>query len=330
VNFTGPKHFDEVSIVKAFEGRDCIPIVREAMIALSAGQTLQLPRAIIGMGPRRIFAVMPGALGLRDYFGAKLVSVFPNPSHPERTLHQGLVVLFDAEDGRPICTADAGALTQMRTAAATAVATDALSRPDSEVLTLLGCGHQAHAHVEAISKLRDLRRIIVWGRSVERARQFAERVSEQLALNIEVEPSAAAAVAEADIVCTLTSAAEPILEGSWLRPGAHVNLVGSSVPSAAEADEAVVVASRYFVESRENAGLGASEFLRAKASGAIGDDHIAAEIGEVLAGAKPGRRSNSEITVYKSLGHVVQDLAVAAAVYEHYRAEPEIGPGAAR
>ena len=325
MNFDGPIHFDEASVVNAFEGRSCVPIVREAMVTLSAGQTLQLPRTIIGMGPRRVFALMPGALGLRDYFGAKLVSVFPNPSHPERTLHQGLVVLFDAEDGRPICTADAGAVTLIRTAAASAVATEALSRPDSEVLTLLGCGHQAYAHVEAISKLRDLRRIIVWGRSVERAQQFAERVSEQLGLKVEVQLSAAAAVADADIVCTLTSAAEPILEGAWLRAGAHVNLVGSSGPAAAEADEAVVLASRYFVESRENAGLAASEFMRAKAAGAIGDDHIVAEIGEVLAGSKPGRRSSSEITVYKSLGHVVQDLAVAAAVYEHYCAEQATG-----
>jgi ornithine cyclodeaminase len=307
---------DKQAVLEGLSLADCMAAVRTAMIALSAGETRQLPRTMIPVGTRKTFAQMPGALGLDDYFGAKLVSVFGDPERPGRTAHHGVVVLFEGESGHPVLIADAGAVTQVRTAAATAVATDALAGPDAAALALIGCGHQASAHLEAISQVRPLDRIMVWGRNLRRAQDFAEAEGARLGLQVEAIADARTAAAEADIVCTLTSSLEPVLQGAWLRPGTHVNLVGSSGPATVEADHEVLTRGRYFVESRDTALAAASELIRAKDASLIGDDHISAEIGEVLSGKAEGRRSADEITVYKSLGHSVQDLAAAAFLYE--------------
>jgi ornithine cyclodeaminase/alanine dehydrogenase-like protein (mu-crystallin family) len=163
--------------------------------------------------------------------------------------------------------------------------------------------------------VRDLETIIVWGRSAERARAFAERNQSQFPIPISVAPSVAEAVADADIICTVTSATEPVLHGAWVSRGAHLNVVGSGYAGPAEVDNDLVVRSRFIVDSREGILRQGAEFLRAKEAGLIGDDHIVAEIGQVLAGEIEGRRSPDEITVYKSIGHVVQDLASAWALY---------------
>lgn len=292
-----------------------IPIVREAMIAFSKGVTRQHLRSIIPLAHGRAFGIMPGAMGEAAPFGAKLISVFPENFAKGRQSHQGLVVLFEPETGAPVCVVHAGEVTAIRTAAASAVATDALARPGARRLAILGYGEQAAAHARAIAKVRDIERIGVWGRSPERAAAFAERISGELGLPVTPSPDVERLVDDADIVCTVTAAREPILKGAWVRPGAHVNLVGSSVAGPVEVDDDLVVRSRFIADSREGVLAQGAEFLKAKAAGLIGDDHIAAEIGEVLAGEIPGRRSSDEITVYKSLGHVVQDLATAWALY---------------
>ncbi|HMP63344.1 MAG TPA: ornithine cyclodeaminase family protein [Phenylobacterium sp.] len=293
----------------------CIPLVRQAMIALSRGETRQLLRTIIPLGEGRAFGIMPGALGERAVFGAKLVSVYPENFAQGRQSHQGLVVLFDGETGRPICVAHAGEITAIRTAAASAVATDALARPEASQLALLGYGEQAYTHACALSKVRRLEALSVWGRSPERAQAFARRITEDLGLPCEARPTAQAAVAQADMVCTVTNAAEPILKGAWLAPGTHVNLVGSSYAGPSEADVDLVAAARFIADSREGVLAQGAEFLNAKAAGLVDNDHVVGEIGQVLAGDLPGRQSPDQITVYKSLGHVVQDLAAAEALY---------------
>jgi ornithine cyclodeaminase/alanine dehydrogenase-like protein (mu-crystallin family) len=293
----------------------CIPIVREAMIAFSSGETKQLLRSIIPLSEGRLFGVMPGALGAHAPFGAKLLSVFHGNFARGVQSHQGLVILFDPETGAPVCAAHAGEITAIRTAAASAVATDALARKDACRLTLLGYGEQAATHARAISKVRALESIVVWGRSLERAQSFAERMQDELKVPVAAANSAEQAVADAEIICTLTSAHEPILQGRWVKPGTHVNVVGSSYAGPAEVDDDLVVRSRFIADSREGVLQQGGEFLRAKAAGLIGDEHIVAEIGQVLAGEIEGRRSAEEITIYKSLGHVVQDLASAWALY---------------
>jgi ornithine cyclodeaminase len=289
--------------------------VRDAMIALSKGETKQLLRSIIPLSEGRLLGIMPGALGSHSIFGAKLISVFHENFARGVPSHQGLIVLFDPESGAPVCVVDAGEVTAIRTAAASAVATDALARKDASRLALLGYGEQASTHARAIGMVRNLESIVVWGRSLQRAQAFAERTAAELAVPVAAVESVKQAVAEADMICTVTSAAEPILRGAWVRPGTHLNLVGSSHAGPAEVDNELVVRSRFIADSRDGVLQQGGEFLRAKAAGLVSDEHIVAEIGQVLMGEVEGRRSAEEITVYKSLGHIVQDLASAAALY---------------
>lgn len=292
----------------------CIPIVREAMIAFSKGETKQLLRAILPLGDGRLFGSMPGGLGGRKVFGAKLISVFPENFEKGVQSHQGVVVLFDGESGAPVCIAHAGEITAIRTAAASAVATDALARKNASRLAILGYGEQARTHARAVAKVRPLEAITVWGRSAERAQTYAEEMQAELGLPVIPAPSARVCVVDADIICTLTAAKEPILEGQWLRPGAHVNIVGSSYAGPVEVDNDLVERARFIADSREGVLAQGAEFLRAKEAGLVGDEHVAGEIGQVLAGAIEGRQSDDQITAYKSLGLIVQDLASAWAL----------------
>ncbi|MFI4973829.1 MAG: ornithine cyclodeaminase family protein [Caulobacterales bacterium] len=309
------RFIDREEVARRLTYEVCIPIVREAMIAFSKGETLQLLRSIIPLGEGRAFGVMPGALGARAPFGAKLISVFPENFAKGTQSHQGLVVLFDPDSGAAVCVVHAGEITAIRTAAASAVATDALARPEAARMAILGYGEQAATHARAIGKVRALHSITVWGRSPERAEAFAARMASELDLPVIAMPNPRLAVADADIICTVTAAREPILMGEWVRPGTHVNLVGSSGLGPVEVDNDFVVRSRFVADSREGVLRQGAEFAAAKAAGLIDDDHIVAEIGQVLAGDVAGRRSPEEITAYKSLGHVVQDLASAWALY---------------
>ncbi|MDB5432219.1 MAG: Ornithine cyclodeaminase [Caulobacter sp.] len=309
------RFIDREEVARRLTYELCIPIVREAMIAFSRGETRQPLREIVPLADGRLFGVMPGAMSGRGVFGAKLISVFPDNFAKGVQSHQGLVILFDPASGAPVCVVHAGEVTAIRTAAASAVATDALARREASRLAILGYGEQAATHARALKQVRPLEAITVWGRSAERAAAFAVKMTTELGLPVSAAPDVETAVAGADIICTVTGAAEPILMGRWVAPGTHVNLVGSSFAGPAEADNDLVARSRFIADSRAGVLAQGAEFLRAKAAGLVGDDHIVGEIGEVLAGTVAGRRSAEEITVYKSLGHVAQDLASAWALY---------------
>ena len=310
------RYIDRDEVAQRLTYEVCIPIVRKAMIAFSKGQTKQLLRSLLPLSEGRIFGIMPGAMGANAPFGAKLISVFHDNFAKGIQSHQGVVVLFDPESGAPVCMVHAGEITAIRTAAASAVATDALARRDARRLALLGYGEQAATHARAIGKVRRIESVAVWGRSMDRAKAFAGKMQAELGIPVSAIPTVREAVAEADIICTLTASHDPILKVEWVRPGTHVNAVGSSYAGPAEIDNDLVVRSRFIADSREGVLQQGGEFLRAKQAGLIGDDHIAGEIGQVLAGDLAGRRSDEEITVYKSLGHVVQDLATAWALYK--------------
>ncbi len=300
----------------------CIPIVREAMIAFSGGETRQLLRSLIPLAGGRVFGIMPGAMGASAAYGAKLISVYPDNFDRGLPSHQGLVILFEPETGAPVCVADATAITAIRTAAASAVATQALARTDARRLAILGYGEQAATHARAIARVRDLESITIWGRSPERAAALAAKIGKELGVGAKAAADVQAAVADADIICTVTAAREPILMGAWVARGTHVNVVGSGFAGPSEVDNDLVVRSRFVADSREGVLAQGAEFLNAKAAGLVGDEHIVAEIGQVLAGEVAGRRTAEEITVYKSLGHVVQDLASAWALYADGGAPP--------
>lgn len=288
---------------------DCIPLMREAMIALSTGRTRQALRQIVDLGDGDAFGSMPGAM-LDGVFGAKLVSVFPGNAALGLMSHQGVVVLFDRNSGEPTAIVEAGELTAIRTAAASAAATDALARREAHTLAILGTGEQARRHLAAVQLVRPIEHVTIWGRSAEKAKAFAAEAGAEAVDSVE------AAVRDADIVCTTTASSEPILAGRWLKAGAHVNLVGSSRAGPVEADNDLVVGARFFADHREGVLAQGAEFLAAKAAGLVGDDHVVGEIGEVFAGTLAGRQDDDQLTVYKSLGSIVQDLAAAAFVVE--------------
>jgi ornithine cyclodeaminase len=293
-----------------------IPIVREAMIAFSTGQTRQLLRSIIPLAEGRMFGLMPGAMGADAPFGAKVISVYPENFAKGRQSHQGLIVLFDPELGAPACVVHAGEVTAIRTAAASAAATDALARPDARRLALLGYGEQAATHARAIAKVRPLEQITVWGRSFDRAQAFAASIGEELGVPATAFAEAKDAVAQADIICTVSAAKEPILKGAWVAPGTHVNVVGSSYAGPVEIDDELVVRARFIADSREGVLAQGAEYLKAREAGLIDERHVVGEIGQVFAGELEGRQNPFQVTIYKSLGHVVQDLASAWALFK--------------
>jgi ornithine cyclodeaminase/alanine dehydrogenase-like protein (mu-crystallin family) len=311
------RFIDRDEVARRLTYEVCIPLVRDAMIAFSRGETKQTLRTIIPLGDGRMFGIMPGAMGEHKVFGAKLLTVFPENTAKGRQSHGGLVILFDPKTGDPLCGVHAGEVTAIRTAAASAVATDALARKDARHLVILGSGEQASTHARAINKVRKLESIIIWGRSPDRSRAVAEKLQAELQIPSSASASVKEAVASADIICTVSAASYPILKGEWVPPGTHVNVVGSSYAGPAEVDNDLVARSRFIADSREGVLKQGAEFLRAKAAGLVGDEHMAGEIGEVLAGTIPGRHSEDEITIYKSLGHIVQDLASAWWLYQN-------------
>ncbi|WP_256926736.1 ornithine cyclodeaminase family protein [Sphingomonas sp. TZW2008] len=281
-----------------------VPLMRDAMIALSAGATKQLLRGIIDLNGEDAFGVMPGALDSGG-FGAKLVSVFPGNVARGGMAHQGLVVMFDPGTGAPAAVVDAGELTAIRTAAASAAATIALARPEADHLAILGTGEQARRHIDAIRATRTVRRLTIWGRDSKRAAKLAEETGGEASFSVRE------AVADADIICTVTAAADPILSAMDVRPGTHINAVGSSRAGPAEIANDLVIHARFFADHRAGVLAQGAEFLRAKAAGLIDDAHVLGEIGEVFAGTLAGRISSDDVTIYKSLGSIVQDLACA-------------------
>jgi ornithine cyclodeaminase len=283
-----------------------------------------------------LLVVMPGMLGgvaldgpgggRGDWIaGVKVLTVVPeNHLHGEES-HQGMLLLFEAERGRPLALLDASAVTAIRTAAASAVATRALARPDAGDLAILGSGTQARSHLDAVRCVRSLRRIRVWSRRPESVRRFAAEESERTGLTVEPMSSARLAVEGADLICTVTAATQPVIERSWLSPGAHINAVGACTPNARELDAATVASSRLFVDRRESALAEAGDFLLARGEGQVTDDHILGELGDVLEGTVPGRRTEDEITLFKSLGIAVEDLAAGAHVYRKALAAGRVG-----
>ena len=303
--------FDAAQVEALLDYPGCIAAMHQAMIALSTGEREQPLRTIWPLGDGDMWGIMPGDLAALSTFGAKLVSVFGDPGRPGRTRHQGVVVAFDGVTGAVSCIADAEPITMIRTACATAVATDALARKDAEVLAIFGCGVQAEAHLRAVPLVRKFREILVWGRSPEKAQGLAEAMSGQIGQTITAVADGADAAARADVICTVSSSREPILLNDWVRPGTHINLVGSSMLGPAEVDAALVARARYVADYRPGALAQGAELAAARDAGLVDDAHVIGEIGEVLAGRLRARENDEQITIYKSLGHVAQDLAAA-------------------
>jgi ornithine cyclodeaminase/alanine dehydrogenase-like protein (mu-crystallin family) len=282
------------------------------------GSYLPLRSVMIPPGAAGFMGLMPGWRdahgGMAAAFALKAVCIMPG--NPARGLdaHQGTVTLFDGQTGEPTAILDAAAITQVRTAAVTAVATATLARHDARTLAIIGAGTQGKAHLRALAGVREFAEVRVYAPTAAHAREVADG-GEQAGLGaaqVIVAESAEAAVTGADVVVTATSSREPVLRRDWLAPGAHVNGVGASSPQNRELDTATVAASALFCDSRESLRNEAGEFRLAIEEGLItGEEHVRAELGEVLAGTAPGRRDDSELTLFRSLGLAVEDLAAA-------------------
>ena len=304
---------------------DCVEVVESAMRSVSAGGTVMPLRQIMRLPEGNgALGTMPGYLDDPECFGIKLLSLFPGNPAAGLSSHLGLYMLCEAAHGRPVALLEASALTAIRTAAASVVATRALARVDSSVLAIIGTGEEAHSHVEAFHAVRPFQRVVLWGRSAEAAGRLADRARSLGIDDVRIVRDVPQALAEADVVCTVTASPNPLLNGADVRPGTHLCLVGASIPSTREVDDACVAMSRFYVDYRASAMAQAGELLHAISAGVVTESHVVGEIGEVLAGTRPGRRSDAEVTVYKSLGVAAQDLAAAALVY---RRAVELGVG---
>jgi ornithine cyclodeaminase/alanine dehydrogenase-like protein (mu-crystallin family) len=308
-------------VLAALRPRPCAEAMAAVLAGHARGETFMPLRSVM-MPPDApgFMGLMPGwsrgrGDGTGDITGAfALKAVCIMPGNPARGLdaHQGLVTLFDGETGVPTAILDASAVTAVRTAAVTAVATGALARPDAATLAVLGAGTQARAHLRALAGVRAFERVRVHAPTTAHAEDVAAEASAAGLAGVTVAASAQEALRDADVVVTVTSAREPVLRREWLKPGAHLNAVGASSPQNREIDTATVAASALFCDSRESLRNEAGEFRLAVTEGLItGVEHVRAELGEVLAGTAAGRRDAGELTMFRSLGLAVEDLAAA-------------------
>ncbi|MGH7496753.1 MAG: ornithine cyclodeaminase family protein [bacterium] len=297
--------------------RECLEVMSAVLTSLARAETVVPLRSIMWLPDSRgALGMMPAYLSKQQVMGLKALAIFPHNPCQEHDSHQGAVLLFEAQHGSLLAIMDAGAITAVRTAAVSGVATGLLAQGNAHDLAILGSGVQAATHLEAMMLTRRISRVRVWSRHFDRAQAFAERNSAEHNIRIEIVRAARDAVENADIICTVTSSKEPILLGQWLAAGAHVNAVGSSTPVARELDTEAVVRARLFVDRRESTLNEAGDFLIPRKEGAITDAHIQGEIGEVLTGEIRGRTTQEEITLFKSLGLAVEDVAAAHHLYQ--------------
>lgn len=299
---------------------ECIELMASVLADLARGAVWQPLRFVVRPPDEpSLMGLMPAHRSEPTAsYGLKAVCIFPSNAARGIDLHQGGVLLFDGETGVLRALVDASAITATRTAAVSGVATRTLAREDARELAILGSGVQARSHLEAMAAARPFERARVWSRTAEHAAAFAAEA--EMSFPVEAVGSAEEAVRAADVVVTATSSPEPIVRRDWLAPGAHVNAVGSSIPTARELDADTVAASALFADARESMVNEGGDYLFAVREAGIGPDHIRAELGEVLTGSGQGRLAEDELTVFKSLGLAVEDLAAAEHVYARARA----------
>jgi ornithine cyclodeaminase len=300
---------------------DCITVMEGAFRTVAAGKFAQ-PQRLIAWLPdgRGAIGSMPAYLGDPDTLAVKVIAVFPENRAAGLESHQGSVLLHETQTGRPLAIVHAGAVTAIRTAAVSALATRILSNPNATRLALLGSGTQARTHLEAMRAIRPIAHVKVWSRTRDHADAFAREESARHGIPIEVASSPRDAVRESEIVCTLTAATAPVFEGAWLEPGMHVSAAGSSVPPFRELDSQAVKRARVFVDNRECV-LNEADDLRAPiAEGVITPEHILGDLGELVTEKVRGRTTQADVTLFKSVGMAIEDAAAARELFSRAKA----------
>jgi ornithine cyclodeaminase len=323
-----PLLLSEEDLGRALEMGALVPAMRDALLRFSRGDVVQPVRHTLRIEPAGgYYATMPayvrdergGALGMKS------VTFFPGNAGGPHPTHLATILLLDPANGALLAVLDGRLVTEMRTAAVTAVSVDLLARKSARRLAILGSGVQARSHLRAVALVRAPASVRVWSRTAAHAERFVRDMAGTVACPVSTAATVRDAMREADIVVAVTSAREPIVEAAWLEPGMHLCAVGSSTPDMRELDAAAVARCRVFVDSRASAAAEAGDLIMARAEGRIGPDHVVAELGEVAAGA-PGRRGDHDITLFKSLGLAVEDVVTARLAYER---ATELGLGTA-
>lgn len=308
-------------VVQLLPMAQCIEVMEEALSALARGEVVQpLRTALRPANAEGLMVMMPAFRAGQPpsdspLFGLKTICVFPGNAAIGKDAHQGSVLLFSGETGELLSVINASAITSVRTAAVSGAATRLLARPDAHDLAIIGAGVQAGPHLQAMACVRSIARARVAARRLESAQAFAHEMQAEFPFPIEAVATPEAAARGADLIVTATTASRPVIQRDWISPGTHINAIGTFSPKAREIDTETMAAATLFVDRRESALNEAGDYLLAAMEGAIGAGHISAELGEVLIGACSGRSSRDEITLFKSLGLAIEDLAAAAYVY---------------
>jgi ornithine cyclodeaminase len=308
-------------VVQSLPMPQCIETMAEALECLAKGEGYMPVRMMVRPpATSSLMALMPAyRSGHQPVYGLKTICMFPGNAEMGKDIHQGSVQLFSGENGELLAVVNGSAITAIRTAAVSAVATRLLAREDAGDVALIGAGRQGRAHLAAMAAVRRLKRVRVADCVFERTQKFVEEMSPQYDFPIEAVPSVEAAVRNADIVVTITTSGKPVVRREWVSNGAHLNVVGASLPNAREVDGATVAASKLFVDRRESTLKESGDYLLALQEGAIGPDHIRGEIGELLLGKVQGRTSDRDITMFKALGLAIEDVVAAQFLYEQAR-----------
>jgi ornithine cyclodeaminase len=308
---------NQQEVIELLPMKECITVMRDALVALANGEVHQPLRTIIRPpGTNGLMGLMPvHKSGEEPVFGLKAICLVPGNPAIGKDAHQGTVLLFSGESGELMTMMNASAITALRTAAVSAVATDLLAQKEACDLAMIGAGVQARTHLDAMSCVRQIKRCRVVGRELEHARSFADEMSPRYSFPIEVAGSVQEALAGADLIVTVTNSVEPVVQREWISDGAHLNVVGSSTPNAREVDSATMADASLFVDRRESTLNEAGDYLFAARDCVIGPDDIRAELGEVITGVKQGRTSPEQITLFKSLGLATEDLFAAEYVF---------------
>ena len=302
---------------------DCIELMADALSALARDEVHQPLRTIIRPpNARGLLGLMPAyRSGERGAFGLKAICVFPENPSQGKDAHQGAVTLFSRETGELLALMNASEITAIRTAAVSAVATRLLAREDAHELAIIGAGVQARTHLTALASVRAIKRARVCARNFDHAQRLAEEVQPNFSFPIEPVRNNEEAVGGADIIVTATSSLEPVINKEWVSSGSHINAIGTHSPNSREIDSATMAAARIFADRRESVLNESGDYLLAAKEGVVTPESIVGEIGEILVGKVSGRTSESEITLFKSLGLAIEDVASADYLYRKALAE---------
>lgn len=303
-------------VIKLLPMGECIDLMEHVFRQLAENGASIYPRSKVVVDPNRILGFMPAYFPAIGKVGIKVTTVYPGNSGTMYHVHQGVVLMFETENGSLQAVIDAAEITTIRTGAASGLATRLLSRQNASKLAIIGAGVQGSCHLEAMTMVRDIKKVKIYDRLPERANAFARFESEKYDLQIEVAATAAGAVDGADIICIATPAREPVLKGKWVSAGTHINSVGFGGPSSRELDTALLLKSKIYVDYLETVLHDCGDMVIPLAAGELEQSSISGELGNILVGKVEGRSSDTDITLFKSAGVAVQDLSASDYIYK--------------